>query len=296
MSVAIPGIHHITAIASDPQANVDFYTGFLRLRLVKRTVNFDDPGTYHFYYGDYAGTPGTILTFFPWPGARRGRQGTGQLAAVSFAIESAAEWLERAAAANIPVRAEPERFGQRVLSLEDPDGLPLELIETPGTHGSFGPPTIALEGFERSARLLTETLGFRQVAEEENRFRFQSAAAGIASSVDLVCRPDSPRGLGGAGTVHHIAWRAAGQPEQAEWRRKLTAAGYDVTPVIDRNYFYSIYFREPGGVLYEIATDPPGFTADEPLESLGEALKLPPQYEPLRARIEAALPPIKTGG
>ena len=293
MATGIRGIHHITAIASDPQPNLDFYTGFLGLRLVKRTVNFDDPGTYHFYFGDRTGQPGTILTFFPWPGARRGRQGTGQLAAVSFAVESLDPWRRKAADAGVMLGAESERFGEPVIAFEDPDGLPLEFIETIGPAGGFAAPTIALEGFERTAKLLTDTFGFRKTAEDGERFRFQSEAGGMASAVDLVCRPDSQRGLGGAGTVHHIAWRAADDAEQAAWRAKLTSIGYDVTPVMDRNYFRSIYFREPGGVLFEIATDPPGFTADEPEESLGDSLKLPPQYEHLRSRIESVLPPLR---
>src|SRR6266700_2660171 len=233
MDKKIAGLHHVTAIASAPQRNVDFYVGLLGLRLVKRTVNFDDPGTYHFYFGDARGTPGTILTFFPWPGAQRGHGGVGQ-------IEAA-----------------------------------------------------ALEGYERTAQLLTESFGYRLVKETGNRFRFVAPSeSGPGRIVDLLCMPDSRPGHVAAGSVHHIAFRAKDDDEQLQWREHLVELGYNVTPVIDRTYFHSIYFREAGGILFEIATEPPGFTLDEPIEELGAKLRLPPSLEAARSQIEQVLPPI----
>jgi glyoxalase family protein len=309
----IPGLHHVTAIASDPQQNYDFYAGFLGLRLIKKTVNFDDPGTYHFYFGDERGSPGTIMTFFPWPGASRGRIGAGQTTVTSFAIPTGALpfWNDRAKSFNIEASAVAPRFGQKALLLSDPDGLQIELIESAGVSQSawsgngvpaeaaithFHSVTLAEEGFERTARLLQETMGFSAGPHENNRFRFIAEGAGPASIVDLLCIPDGRRGLQGAGTVHHIAFRVADDAEQAQWRGRIAEAGLNVTPVMDRNYFRSIYFREPGGVLFEIATDTPGFTIDEPLGALGTTLRLPEWYEPERAKIEAVLPKLKTIG
>ncbi|HYP15559.1 MAG TPA: ring-cleaving dioxygenase [Bryobacteraceae bacterium] len=299
----ISGIHHVTAIASDPQANLDFYVGFLGLRLVKRTVNFDDPGTYHFYYGDQIGRPGTILTFFPWPGASRGRPGTGQVSTTSFAIAkgSSEYWRQKAAALSIPLVSDGERFGSRVLGLSDPDGLALELVETDTNTADeteisgFESATLAEEGYEATARLLTDMFGFRLSVNDGSRFRYFAPGPegnGPGATVDLLCAPDLRHGLGGAGTVHHIAWRTPDASQQLAWRSRLVEAGYNVSPVMDRNYFQSIYFREPGGILFEIATDPPGFTVDETEQELGRNLKLPPEYEALRDRIEAVLPPI----
>jgi glyoxalase family protein len=306
----IEGIHHITAIASAPQVNLDFYTGFLGLRLVKRTVNFDDPGTYHFYYGDEAGRPGTILTFFPWPGARRGRHGIGQVTATSFSIPEASIefWRERASRYGVQISEEErERFGKRVLSFSDPDGLALEFAATgqagAGWHGStipaehaiagFAPSTLSIDRYEHTARLLVDTMGFRLTAQDGARYRFEVGNGGPPATVDLVCIPAAPRGSGGAGTVHHIAWRTPDDRNQRDWHTRIADAGLNVTPIIDRSYFRSIYFREPGGVLFEIATDTPGFTIDETLEELGSSLKLPPQYESARERIEGALPEIQ---
>jgi glyoxalase family protein len=297
----ISGIHHVTAIASDPQANINFYTRLMGLRLVKKTVNFDDPGTYHFYYGDSAGHPGSILTFFPWPGARRGRHGNGQVTVTAFAISRAAigTWVSRLSKAGVDFDGPTTRFGEEVLSFADPDGLQLELITSPDHEGedirSLHSATITEEGYERTARLLTDTMGFRLEGQENGRCRFTIDEGGASQIVDVVCRPDTPRGLVSVGTVHHIAWRTPDAGQQLRWRGTLAGLDYNVSPVMDRNYFESIYFREPGGVLFEIATDPPGFTVDEPLESLGHDLKLPPEYEPMRARIEAALPPVITG-
>jgi glyoxalase family protein len=307
----ITGLHHVTAIASDPQRNLDFYVGLLGLRFVKRTVNFDDPATYHFYLGDRRGTPGTILTFFPWPGVRRGIRGTGQIEATAFAIstESVGYWLERLKQQHVVAERTPSRFGEEVIRFVDPDGLLLELIASnslkpgepwPGSpiaqeHAlrGFHSVSAALEGYERTARLLSDTFGYCLIDESGNRFRFGSSdETAPGRIVDLLCLPDSGVGRVAAGSVHHIAFRARDQREQLQWREELVERGYNVTPVIDRIYFHSIYFREPGGVLFEIATEPPGFTFDESIEELGTGLRLPPWLESARAQIEKVLPPI----
>ena len=310
MAKQILGIHHITAIADDPQRNVDFYTGVLGLRLVKVTVNFDDPGSYHLYYGDGHGHPGTILTFFAWPGARRGRHGNSQVTATAFAIPpgSAQFWMDRFAALAIDFDPTFERFGDLVIPFEDPDGMRLELIETAGVdpehmwEESSIPPesriggshsaTLTETGYERTAALLTDTMGFSLAGQDENRFRYQIAGGGASRTVDVVCAPGGVDGLVAVGTVHHIAWRTGDDAQQRDWLADLGNRGYDLSPVMDRVYFHSIYYREPGGILFEIATDPPGFTVDETLEQLGSSLRLPPWLERHRARIEAALPPI----
>jgi catechol 2,3-dioxygenase-like lactoylglutathione lyase family enzyme len=306
----ILGIHHITAIAGDPQHNIDFYTDLLGLRLVKVTVNFDDPGSYHFYYGDGHGNPGTILTFFAWPGARRGRHGNSQVTVTSFATPpgSLAFWRERLSAKGVKVDGPLERFGQQVLSFADEDGLRLELIETATTDsarawtGSGVPAEFAIRGFhsatlsetgyQRTATLLTDQMGFRLIGQEQNRFRYEVDSGGASKTVDVICAPDGPEGRIAAGTIHHIAWRTADDAQQREWLAEVGRLGYNVSPVMDRVYFHSIYFREPGGILFEIATDSPGFMVDEPLEKLGSTLALPPWLAPQRSRIEAALQPI----
>ena len=312
MNSEIPGLHHVTAIASDPQRNLDFYVVLLGLRFVKRTVNFDDPGTYHFYFGDRRGTPGTILTFFPWPGARRGTRGTGQIEATAFAIPPASMgyWLERLKQQRVAAERTSPRFGEEGIRLVDPDGLLIELIASrshgggepwadspvPAEHGlrGFHSVSAALEGYERTARLLTETFGYRLIDESGNRFRFASPDESAPGRiVDLLCQPDTAIGRVAAGSVHHIAFRAKDQAEQLQWREHLVDLGYNVTPVIDRTYFHSIYFREPGGVLFEIATEPPGFTLDEKLDELGTHLRLPPLMESARSQIEQILPPIR---
>jgi glyoxalase family protein len=296
MKPTIGGIHHITAISSDPQQTLDFYSGFLGLRLVKKTVNFDDPGTYHFYFGDYHGHPGTILTFFPWPGARRGRAGAGQVTSVSLGVPSGSlqSWETRTRDERRLTDVITERFGERLLRLYDPDGLPIELIETPSAPSEIGIFHSATLN-NADPGLLTNTMGFREVGREGARVRYEVAEGGLGATIDIETTGDR-RGSGGAGTVHHIAWRTPDDEQQLAWGTEVTAAGSEPTPVIDRNYFHSIYFREPGGVLYEIATDPPGFTIDEPLEILGSELKLPPQYESYRERIEAFLPPVQVPG
>jgi len=294
------GIHHITAIAGDPQRNLDFYTEALGLRLVKRTVNFDDPGSYHFYFGDNIGSPGTIMTFFPWPGARRGARGSGQVTTVSFAVprNSMAFWKERLRAAHVIAEEIEGRFGCNALRFLDPDGLQLELVasaneESPSERAirGFAAPTLEVRNPEKTEKLLTEILGFEFVAEENNRRRFRGSGSNSSAEIDLV---SSEAGFGqiAAGTVHHIAFRAADDDEQLKVREQLAARGPNVTPVIDRQYFHSIYFREPNGILFEIATDGPGFLIDEPADALGETLKLPPIYESKRNEIERVLPTI----
>ena len=307
----IPGLHHVTAIATDPQANADFYVSLLGLRLVKRTVNFDDPTTYHLYYGDEVGAPGTLLTFFPWPGAPRGQRGTGQTTATAFAVPAASleAWMERLAAAAIEFGAVETRFGERVLPLADPDGLAIELVEQPGAEArswwrggpvpercairGFHSATVTEAGYERTAALLTGVMGFERRGEERDRFRFATRDRAPGAILDVVCAPGLRAGRVAAGTVHHIAFRCASDADQSAWQRRLAEAEMDVTPVMDRQYFRSIYFREPGGVLFEIATDPPGFTADEAPETLGTALKLPPWLEGRRTYIEERLPPLR---
>jgi len=315
MTSSISGLHHVTAIASDPQRNLDFYVGLLGLRFVKRTVNFDDPGTYHFYFADAHGTPGTILTFFPWPGARRGIRGTGQIEATAFAIPAGSMdyWLGRLQEHHVAAEKTTRRFGEQVIRFADPDGLLLELIASDSTPSvelwsdSLVPPqhslrgfhsvSSALEGYERTARLLTETFGYRFVEQAENRFRFIAANDSSAGkTMDLLCMPEGQPGRIAAGTIHHIAFRCANDEEQSAWRKQLIELGYNVSPIMDRTYFHSIYFREPGGVLFEIATDPPGFTLDEKLDSLGESLRVPPWLESARSDIERILPPITVPG
>ncbi len=308
----VPGIHHVTAIASDPQANVDFYTEVLGIRLVKLTVNFDDPHSYHLYYGDGAGTPGTILTFFAWPGAPRGWRGTGQLTATAFSVPngSLGYWKERLRKNGVSLEATSKRFGEEAIPFYDPDGLRLELVANPKDdrggwkHGpvprefavrGFHGVTLSEEGYEQTASLLTDTLGFRLVGQEVDRFRYRATGGGPASVVDIMCQPGTRRGEVSVGTVHHVAWRTPNDEYQKAWREELVKLRLNVTPVIDRKYFHSIYFREPGGVLFEIATDPPGFTVDEPVEKLGGALMLPSWLEPLRTHIQEELPPVKVG-
>jgi len=313
MSPKTAGIHHVMAIAGDPQRNLDFYEGVLGLRLVKRTVNFDDPGTYHLYYGDGAGAPGTIMTFFPWPGAPKGRKGTGQVAATAFSIPQGAVgyWVHRLVEHGVAFEGPTDRFEEKILSFEDPDGLWLELVAgeatgaedlpywedgpVPGENairGFFGV-TLWEEGHDKTAGLLTDGLGFRPVRDDGKRFRFAAEGGGPGNVVDVVCQPEGWRGVVAIGTVHHVAFRAAGDEEQLEWRGEIASRGLDVTPVLDRQYFHSIYFREPGGVLFEIATDPPGFAVDEGPEHLGEELKLPPWLERRRGQLEEVLPPLR---
>lgn len=309
MLASIVGLHHVTAIASDPQRNLDFYTEVLGLRFVKRTVNFDDPGAYHLYFGDDVGTPGSILTFFPWPHVARGRVGAGETSATAFLVPPSSFnfWEKRLLAAGTPVENLGERFGEPVLSFGDPDGMRVELIgkdasvavlpsrtaTVPTEHAirGFHGVTLCEAGFELTARVL-ETLGFRQSDKENNRIRFVSGSPALGSHIDILIQPQLIYGNMGAGSVHHIAFRVPTDQAQLDWREALSKVPLNVTPVLDRVYFHSIYFREPGGVLFELATDPPGFTLDEPIEHLGESLKLPPWLEMYRNQIADALPPI----
>ncbi len=317
-TVAPLGLHHVTAIASDPQRNLDFWFHVLGQRLVKQTVNFDAPDVYHLYYGNEAGDPGTVMTFFPWPGTPAGRRGTGQATITSFSIPegSLGWWLTHLRARNVEVVEATTRFEEDALRFHDPDGLLVELIAHPGTTPRPGlggrpipwasgviPVEHAIRGFhsvtlteadlDGTSAMLLDTLNFGVAAEGNDRFRFEVGDGGPGASLDVVVDPSAPRGLVANGTVHHIAWRAPDDPTQQRWREELVETGAQVTPIMDRRYFNSIYFREPGGVLLELATEAPGFTDDEPLLALGRELKLPPWLEPDRATIEAKLPELK---
>jgi glyoxalase family protein len=310
MSDKLPGLHHMTAIASDPQRNVDFYAGVLGLRLVKKTVNYDDPGTYHLYYGDALGRPGTILTFFPWPGAFPGKHGLRQATTTALRVpEGSLSWWQERLKDHAPTLS--SRFGEQVLTFRDPDGLGLELVTRPGItapeadavwSGATVPAEYAISGMdgvtltvaqrEGTEALLTQVLGFTLVGEEDGRLRYQ-AGDGIGGFADVIVAPDAPSGRLGTGTVHHVAWRTPDDETELEWRKQLLALGFNVSPVMDRQYFHSIYFHEPGGVLFEIATNPPGFTADgEAAETLGAVLQLPKWLEPQRAALEQRLTPL----
>lgn len=309
MSKLITGLHHITGLASDPQQNLDFYAGILGLRLVKRTINFDATDVYHLYYGNEQGSPGTILTFFPYKGIRKGRKGKGQLTVTSFSIpeNSLDYWVNRLTKFSIPFQKPQLRFDdEMVIYLEDFDGLGLELVANkrdtrpiftygniPKEHGirGFYGITLSEEGYQKTASLLTGQMDHVLISEKENRFRY-SASPQSGDFVDILCNPDALLGMGGGGTIHHVAFATANEGTQLEVRNKFVTSGLNVTPVLNREYFHSIYFREPGGVLFEIATIPPGFTVDEPLAHLGESFKLPPWEEPHRTKIEAQLPPI----
>jgi glyoxalase family protein len=303
------GIHHVTAIVDDPQENIDFYTNVLGLRLVKQTVNFDDPYTYHLYYGDEQGRPGTIITFFPWPDGRRGSRGVGQISAIAFAVPTGALpfWQARLAENAFHVGGPEDRFGAAVLSLYDPAGLLLELVEQPSrargaASGSAVPPEVAIQGLlgvtltvaqvAPTAAFLTDRLGFRPVEGALDQARYAIGEGADTAFVDLIGRPDVPRGQVAAGSVHHVAWRVADDTAILQWQQELTRQEAGVTEIRDRQYFRSIYFREPGGVLFEIATDAPGFATDETPAELGTHLMLPPWLEPRRADIERRLPPI----
>jgi glyoxalase family protein len=306
----ILGIHHITAIAGDAKRNFNFYTNILGLRFIKKTVNFDDPGTYHFYFGDEGGSAGSILTFFPWgEGIPQGRRGAGMATEIGYSVPvgSLDFWMQRLDKHNVLYNKPAEKFGQRYLTFLDPDGLKLELTEVAddsrkpwetnevnaatATRG-FHHITLTLNSITGTAAILTDIFGYRLAAQEGNRYRYVTDAIAHANIVDLVELKDEKLGHVANGTVHHVAFRVPNDEVLMEFREKIAAAGLNITPQIDRNYFHSLYFREPGGVLFEIATDNPGFTVDEPLESLGTTLKLPAQYENLREDIEAHLVPL----
>jgi glyoxalase family protein len=309
METLINGLHHVTTIAGDTQRNVDFYTDVMGLRLVKKTVNFDAPDVYHLYYGDETGTPGSILTFFPYGSLPRGRKGVGQLTYTAFSVPTASlrYWIDRLHDRSIPYAGPSKRFSETYLRFEDPDGMGIELVFTDddqrsGWDNGQIPAEFSIRGFhtvtlnsatpDRTGKLLTDIMQHTLVGEEDGRLRFQAGKGGSGSFVDVLKTPDGVRGLQGGGSVHHVAFSTDSDETQLVIQQQLTDAGYHVTPVQDRNYFNSIYFREPGGILFEVATNPPGFAIDEDVAELGTALKLPQQYEPSRARIEAGLPAI----
>lgn len=309
MTLATSGLHHVTAIAVDPQRNAEFYLRTLGLRLVKTTVNFDAPDTYHLYYGDETGRPGTLLTFFPFDQAPPGRRGAGQATTTAFSVppDSIGWWQQHLRSLGVEVGDIDSRDGEEALTFHDPDGLELALVahqqgdpRTPWENGIV-PPEYGVRGLhsvilstgneDGTVAMLTE-LGLQPAGREGNRLRFAAGDGGPGALVDVLVTPRAQRGLVAGGTVHHVAWRAPDEETQKQWRVELVERGAQVTEIRDRQYFRSIYFREPGGTLLEIATDQPGFTADEPLLELGRALKLPPWLEPSREQIAAALPKL----
>ncbi|AQG81468.1 ring-cleaving dioxygenase [Spirosoma montaniterrae] len=310
METLINGLHHVTTLAGDTQRNVDFYTDLLGLRLVKKTVNFDAPDVYHLYYGDETGSPGSILTFFPYgSGLPRGRKGVGQLTYTAFSVPTHAlqYWMDRLNERSIPYAGPYKRFSETYLRFDDNDGAGIELVfndedERMGWNTGRIPAEYVIRGFhtvtlneanpDRTVKLLTETMQHTLVGEEQGRFRFKAGAGGPGNYVDVQVSPNDVRALQGAGSVHHVAFSTNSDETQLAIREQLMEAGFQPTTVLDRNYFHSIYFREPGGILFEIATNPPGFSVDEPVAELGKNLKLPPQYEARRTALEKALPEL----
>ncbi|MFD0794248.1 ring-cleaving dioxygenase [Mucilaginibacter litoreus] len=309
-NTTINGIHHITAIAGNAKRNYDFYTKVLGLKLVKKTVNFDDPETYHFYYGDKQGTPGTILTFFPWEGITAGRRGARQATEIGYSVPEGSFdfWINRFEKHNVIYNKPAEKFGEQYLTFLDPDGLKFELIasKTPdnrlpwetdevkaenATKG-FHNITITTNKMQPTADILTNVFGYKLLEQHVNRYRFVTDAVENANIVDLVEVPGEAAGHVAGGSVHHVAFRVKNDEVLMQYREKIAALGLHITDKIDRNYFYSLYFREPGGVLFEIATDNPGFAVDEPVEELGSHLKLPAQYEQYRSKLETTLPKL----
>jgi len=311
MENKILGLHHITAIASDAQRNYDFYTKTLGLRMVKKTVNFDDPQTYHFYFGDEAGTPGSILTFFPWINVRPGKDGAGMATEIGYSVpkDSLDFWKDRFEEKNVQHYQISEQFGERKLPFQDPDGLKLSLIETlhhddrKGYGTSEVKDNVAIKGFHNvtlslnnnaaTADVLTEVFGYKKLKSEGNLTRYKTDTVENASIVDLLELPDLPRGNNAAGTNHHVAFRVKDEETLMAMREKVIQKGLQITEKINRDYFYSLYFREPGGVLFEIATDNPGFATDETVEELGTNLQLPDRYKGAREQIEKVLPELK---
>jgi len=308
MENKILGIHHITAIAGNAKRNYDFYTKVLGFRFIKKTVNFDDPGTYHFYFGDEVRSPGTILTFFPWEGIAKGKQGNGMATEIGYSVpdNSLAFWSERLNKNDATITSAGTRFGEQYLAFEDPDGLPLSLIvsdtpdhrkpwETPDVRTDvaakgFHSITLTLKTVESTAKVLTDILDYKFVGHEGNRHRYRIDTVENAAIVDLIEEPKATSAINAGGTIHHVAFRVKDEKVLMEYREKVVKNYLNITQKIDRNYFFSLYFREPGGVLFEIATDNPGFAVDEPVTEFGKNLKLPAQYESNRSAIEAALP------
>ncbi|WP_160717203.1 ring-cleaving dioxygenase [Chitinophaga solisilvae] len=311
MEQAVKGIHHITAISGNARKNYDFYTRIMGLRFVKKTVNFDDPHTYHFYYGDEKGTPGTILTFFPWEEIMAGRRGTHMATEVGYSIPEGSIdfWLKRLDAANMIYNKPSSKFGEVYLTFLDPDGLKVELtvpeksddripwetaeVSADNATRGFHHVTLTLEDIQPTADLLVSVFGYQLQKNHANRYRFASPSGEPGSYVDLVEAKGEQRGHVAGGSVHHVAFRMKDEAEQLLYREKIEKLGLHATEQLDRKYFRSVYFREPGGVLFELATDSPGFTVDEPLAELGTHLKLPAQFEPQRQEIESKL--IKLG-
>ena len=310
MSVTTAGLHHVTAIAGEPQKNIDFYITGLGLRLIKKTVNFDDPGTYHLYYGDESGTPGSLLTFFPWRGISSGRVGAGQSTATAFSVPagSIGWWAEHFRTLGVASSVTSTSSDEERLSLRDPDGLQLDLVanstvdprdpwdsaSVPAEFAVRGQHSSILTVADAAATIttLTEHLGMHVISETPDRIRVGAGDGSAGNIVDVIADNTGPAGLTAGGSVHHIAFRVADQATQQLWRDELAERGYGVTEILDRQYFTSIYFREPGGVLFEIATDTPGFNIDEPLLELGRSLKLPPWLEPSREAIEQRVIPV----
>ncbi|AXY77370.1 ring-cleaving dioxygenase [Paraflavitalea soli] len=308
MDNRILGLHHITAIAGNAQRNFDFYTRVLGLRLVKKTVNFDDPGTYHFYYGNEVGTPGTILTFFPWEGITTGYAGTGMATEIGYSVPAGSLdfWKERFDQYKVKQEATGERFGELYLPFQDPDGLRLALnvpkvadnrkawvtsgITEQAAAKGFHSVTLTLKSIKGTVAVLTEIFGYKLLEQEGNRYRFITDAVDNAAIVDIIEDPQGKTGQVAGGTNHHVAFRVANDNILMEFREKIEKRGFNITPKIDRNYFFSLYFREPGGVLFEVASDNPGFATDESVAELGTNLRLPAQYEPMRQDIEKQLP------
>ena len=307
----ILGLHHITAIAGDAQRNYDFYTKTLGFRLVKKTVNFDDPQTYHFYFGNEVGTPGTILTFFPWANVRQGKNGAGMATEIGYSVPKGSLDFWKARFEKLDVRHDSgsERFGEKYIGFQDPDGLWLNLIETKQKDKRIGWETteinadVAIKGFhtvtltlndiKATAAILTEVFGYKQLEQDDNLYRYQTDAVENAALVDLLEMPQAQRGLNAGGTNHHVAFRVKDEKTLMAFREKIVARGLQITEKINRDYFFSLYFREPGGVLFEIATDNPGFATDETVESLGSSLQLPNQYKTMRDKIEKGLPKLQ---
>ncbi|MEO9049422.1 MAG: ring-cleaving dioxygenase [Candidatus Dormiibacterota bacterium] len=309
MPASVPGIHHVTSITGDVQKCVDFYVSVLGLRFIKKSINQDVPDTYHIYFGDYVGTSGTAMTFFGWPSWPKRRAGSGQVTTVAFAVPRRSLDFWEARLRKLGVHADRRsRFDADGLALADPDGIELELVGNasderwvPWANSSvddehairgFHSVTMTVAESEATFGLLVKTMGFRQVDQEGKRTRFETGAGGPHAILDVVESPEGPEGEESLGSVHHVAWRTSDAAHQSEWRNALVKAGRNVTPVIDRYYFKSIYYREPGGVLFEIATDGPGFTVDEPAESLGSTLSLPPWFQVRRETLNLTLPPI----